>query len=178
MTALRRLATVTARFWRMLPFRFHWLLVLLMAFVIPEGMKALRMEKPGEWYPFSNFPMYATFTADTYLVFITDQDDQPLPIKHLLGTAASDVKKTYDRKLAQLKSRGPKGARKLDLPLDLRREAGAETLLAVVKTIPDAAKLPASTTALRLHEVTLSYQEGRIHQGATAVGEIPFPARL
>ena len=54
---------------RRLPFRFHWALVLLMGAVIP--LITAKTDKPGEFYPFSNFPMYSSFEPDTYHVYIT-----------------------------------------------------------------------------------------------------------
>ncbi|MCB1211013.1 MAG: hypothetical protein KDK97_16940, partial [Verrucomicrobiales bacterium] len=54
-----------------LPFKLHWFLVLLMAFVIPA--LTARTDKPGEFYPFSNFPMYSSFEPATYFVYIKNK---------------------------------------------------------------------------------------------------------
>jgi hypothetical protein len=158
--------------WLRLPFRFHWITVLLMAFLIPWLTR--KTDKPGEFYPFSNFPMYASFTPDTYLVFITDQNDQPIPIKTSLGTAASDVKKTYDRKLNDLKNRAPKGVRRADLPLPLKNEAALATLQAVASKIDLPSQLP-TVTALRLFQTDIRYQDAQIQQSTQQVGELKLP---
>jgi hypothetical protein len=158
--------------WQRLPFRFHWATVVLMAFLIPWLTR--KTDKPGEFYPFSNFPMYASFTPDTYLVYITDQNDQPIPIKTLLGTSASDVKKTYDQKLNDLKSRAPKGVRRAQLPLPLKNEAANATLQAVASKIDLAAKLP-DVKALRLYQTDISYRDDLLQQATERVGEISLP---
>ena len=157
---------------RRLPFRFHWLLVLLMAVVLP--LLTARTDKPGEFYPFSNFPMYSSFSTDTYLVFITDLEDRPLAISSTFATSASDIKKTYDRKLGELKSRGPKGARKIELPLELRKEAADATLAALVKKVSPSPQL-AGLKGLRLHQVDILYRGDTLEQRTTQVGEIPLP---
>lgn len=158
--------------WQRLPFRFHWITVIVMAFLIP--LLTRKTDKPGEFYPFSNFPMYASFTPDTYLVFITDQNDQPIPIKISLGTAASDVKKTYDRKLNDLKSRAPKGLRRADLPLPLKNEAAHATLQAIASKIDLPSQLP-GVTALRLYQTDIRYQDAQLQQSTQQVGELKLP---
>lgn len=160
------------RLWLRLPFRFHWVIVVLMAFVIPWLTR--KTDKPGEFYPFSNFPMYASFSRDTYLVYITDENDQPIPIKTSLATSASDVKKTYDRKLNDLKSRAPKGVRRAQLPLPLKNEAANATLQAVVSKVDPQTKIP-GVKALRLYQTDISYHDDVLQQSTQRVGEITLP---
>jgi hypothetical protein len=155
-----------------LPFRFHWALVILMGAVIP--LLTARTAKPGEFYPFSNFPMYSSFEPDTYLVFITDLEDKPLPISTVFATSASDVKKTYDRKLGELKPRAPKGTRKVNLPAPLKKEAADATLAALVKRVSPSPHL-AGKTGLRLHQVDIHYDGDQLSQRSTPVGEISLP---
>jgi hypothetical protein len=157
---------------RRLPFRFHWALVLLMGAVIP--LITAKTDKPGEFYPFSNFPMYSSFEPDTYLVYITDLEDKPLAISPVFGTSASDIKKTYDRKLGELKPRAPKGTRKANLPLSLKQEAAAETLAALVKRISPSPHLTGKT-GLRLHQVDIHYDGDLLTQRSTPVGQISLP---
>lgn len=157
---------------RRLPFRFHWALVLLMGAVIPYLTR--KTDKPGEFYPFSNFPMYSSFEPGTYLVFITDLEDQPLAISTVFGTSASDIKKTYDRKLGELKPRAPKGTRKVDLPAPLKKEAADATLAALVKRVSPSPHL-AGKPGLRLHQVDILYDGDQLTQRSTLVGEISLP---
>lgn len=157
---------------RRLPFRFHWALVILMGAVIP--LITAKTDKPGEFYPFSNFPMYSSFEPDTYLVYITDLEDKPLAISPVFGTSASDIKKTYDRKLGELKPRAPKGTRKADLPAPLKQEAAAETLAALVKRISPSPHF-IGKTGLRLHQVDIHYDGDLLTQRSTPVGQITLP---
>lgn len=157
---------------RRLPFRFHWALVLLMVAIIP--LITAKTDKPGEFYPFSNFPMYSSFEPDTYLVYITDLEDKPLAISPVFGTSASDIKKTYDRKLGELKPRAPKGMRKANLPAPLKQEAAMETLAALVKRISPSPHL-IGKTGLRLHQVDIHYDGDLLTQRSTPVGQITLP---
>jgi hypothetical protein len=159
-------------FFHRLPFRFHWALVILMGAVIP--LITRKTAKPGEFYPFSNFPMYSSFEPNTYLVFITDLEDKPLPISTVFATSASDIKKIYDRKLGELKPRAPKGTRKVNLPAPLKKEAADATLTALVKRISPSPSL-AGKPGLRLHQVDILYDGDQLTQRTTQVGEISLP---
>jgi hypothetical protein len=155
-----------------LPFRFHWVLVLLMALVIP--VLTAKTPKPGEFYPFSNFPMYSSFEPSTYLVYITDWRDQPIAISPTFSTSASDIKKTYDLKLGLLKSKAPKGSRKASLPLELRKEAADATLRELIQRVSPKSKLD-GFGGLRLHQVDIRYNGETLSTQTTQVGEVPLP---
>ena len=46
-----------------LPHKFHWFFVLLTGVLVPFLTRNNPDPKQrGEWYPFSNFPMYSTFS--------------------------------------------------------------------------------------------------------------------
>lgn len=153
-------------------FWFHWALVVLMAWVIPK--LTAKTDKPGEFYPFSNFPMYSSFGPDTYLVFVTDLEDQPVAIGPTFGIAASDLKKNYDRKLGVLKSRAPKGARKMSMPMPLRNEAAAESLRWLVSNVSQPDQI-AGLGGLRLHQVDILFRDDVLSQEVNLVGEIELP---
>jgi len=151
------------------PFRFHWALVLLMAVVIPVLTR--HTEKPGEFYPFSNFPMYSRFAPDTYYVYVTDLQDKPIAVAMTFGTAISNVKKAYDRKLTNLKKDvGGKG-RKADLPPEVKRVAADEVLHWLADNSPSK-ELVKVHSGLRLHEVNVTYRDGRVSKSERQVGEI------
>lgn len=162
-------------FWRSLlspSLRFHWLLVLLMAIVIP--VLTARTEKPGEFYPFSNFPMYSRFAPDTYYVYVTDLNDKPVPIGRTFNIASSDVKKAYDRRLDAIKKSTGQKARRKEMSLELRARAAEEVLrwLTDNSQNPDAVK---AIGGIRLHQADVTYQDGRVKQKVERVGEIQFP---
>jgi hypothetical protein len=153
----------------MLSFRYHWFLVLLMGIAIP--LLTAKTEKPGEFYPFSNFPMYSTFEPETYYVYVTDAADKPLPIGTLFGKSPSDVKKIYDRKLTALKPR-EKGKRKMELSAPLKAEAANETLQWLEENIAKENKDKLFALGkLRLHEVVITYADGVIRKSDTLTGE-------
>jgi hypothetical protein len=149
-----------------------WGLVLLMAVIIP--LLTLRTDKPGEWFPFSHFPMYAGFEPRTYYVYVCDAGDQIVPISSTFGRSISDLKKTYDRKLDAIKHRA-KGKKKIDLPPEIKAEAARETLLWLLTIVPEG-KLPlvSAKKALR-HEVDIAFTDGQITQADQLLGEVPTP---
>jgi hypothetical protein len=51
-----------------------------------------------ENYPFSNFPMYASSSAERAYFVITDGEGHPIPIGTLTGVTSSQVGKTYRTK--------------------------------------------------------------------------------
>lgn len=55
-----------------------------------------------ETYPFSDFPMYSSLSPDTHYFYVTDEDDQALPVKGIFGISASELKKIYHSKLTPM----------------------------------------------------------------------------
>jgi hypothetical protein len=155
-----------------IPHRLHWALVLLMAVVIPVLTK--RTEKPGEFYPFSNFPMYSRFSPDTYYVFVTDLNDQPIAVGNTFGTAVSNVKKMYDRKLINLKKEAGGKIKKADLPDAVKRIAADEALRWLADNAHNREVIK-ERSGLRLHQVDVIFKDGRVSKSSRQVGEIYFP---
>ncbi len=155
------------------PFLFHWALVVLMAFVIPLLTRST--EKPGEFYPFSNFPMYSSFEPDTYYVFVTDLNDQPVAVGPAFGIAISNVKKAYDRKLGVLKQEAGGKGKRASLPLEKRRIAADEVLRWLTENAPDQNAVKAHG-GLRLHQADIVFKDQHISKTSTQVGEIKFTA--
>ncbi len=142
-----------------------------MAWFIPWQTR--KTEKPGEWYPFSNFPMYSKFEPDTYYVFVTDLADKPIALSEVFGASSSNVKKAYDRKLTNLKKGGGSKVRRTELPLETRREAAIEVLQWLAASAAKQAEVHA-LGGLRLHQVGIAFREGQLSKNTTAVGEITF----
>lgn len=151
------------------PFRFHWALVLLMAVIIP--VLTMHTEKPGEFYPFSNFPMYSRFAPDTYYVYVTDLQDKPIAVGMTFGTAISNVKKAYDRKLINLKKEAGGKGRKADLSAEVKRVAADEVLHWLADNAPSK-NLVKTHAGLRLFEVNVTYRDGHVSKSGRQVGEI------
>ena len=147
------------------PFRLHVFFVMLMAVVIPFlTQKAQR----GEWYPFSNFPMYSDFEKQAYYVYLTDRDDKPMSVGETFGRAPSDVKKAYDKKLKEVAKRIGKPSKKLSA--DERRPIAEELLRELRDTgKPDEVK---KLSGLRLWQVDITLEDERIVEQTSLAGEI------
>jgi hypothetical protein len=143
----------------------HWLLVAVMAFLVP--FLTQRTEKPGEFYPFSNFPMYSKFEAATYYVYLTDQRNAIVPVGPLFGRSISDLKKVYDRKIGLHKQ---PGKRRTDVPLPLRERSAQETLAWLVENAPTTHRDKITAIGpLVLRQVDITYRDGRIHKAETVI---------
>lgn len=153
-------------------FRYHWFLVVLMGVIIP--LATIKTEKPGEFYPFSNFPMYSRFEPETYYVYITNAKGDIIPVAAMFGRSISDVKKTYDRKLSNIK-KTVTGVRKSAMPPEKKAEAALETLQWLREITPpnNQAKLQAMGE-LKLHEVQIRFRDEKISKEDALVGAMPL----
>jgi len=149
------------------PHKIHWLFVLVLAVIIPWMTKDT--PHPGEWYPFSNFPMYSSFEKQAYYVYITDKGDKPIPNYPTFGTWPSHVKKIYDGEIKAIAKDLKKASKKLTP--EERYPAGNAVLkqLRDNSTYPDEVK---KYPGLRLYQVDITLKDGRIHKETTLVGEI------
>lgn len=151
-----------------LPHKMHWFFVVLTAVIVPWLTKD--DPKPGEWYPFSNFPMYSSFERQAYYVYVTDLDDQPVALYPTFATWTSSVKKIFDDYFKAEARRLKKPSRRLT-PEECT-PAGIETLLQLKATsrFPDEVS---KYKGFRLYKVDISLDdEGAIVQTTNRVGEI------
>jgi hypothetical protein len=149
----------------------HWAVVVLMALLIPFLTR--HTEKPGEFYPFSNYPMYSSFEPETYYVYVTDGQDQPVAMGITFGIAASDVKKAFDRKLDAAKKAVGGKVRKANLPLETQAQAGREVLDWLKDNAPNEQKPRiAKLHALRLYRMDLKYDGSTLVKTPRQVGEV------
>lgn len=121
----------------------------------------------GEQYPFSNFPMYSSFTDRTYYVYLADGADQPQPSVPLVGMSTPTLKKVYDgevrRALRQLK------VRRQDLTVEQKQAIGAPILSRLRNSAPTGpAVLP---EVLRLYQVDIELRDGRFEKRQTLIAE-------
>lgn len=123
------------RFWAAVPFQAMTALVLAL-FVIKEQ------------FPFSNFPMYSRINEEADVTFVTDQNDQPLPLKALFKTSSATSKKMYKKELAAITN--PAGRDSDHATAEERAQAG-RAVLETLSTRLIAAAVPPGTTALRFH---------------------------
>ncbi len=153
--------------------RYHWLLVALMAFIIP--VLTMKTEKPGEFYPFSNFPMYSSFEPATYYVYITGSKGELVPIAPMFGRSISDLKKTYDGNLKVLK-KTISGVRKSEMPPELKAEAAHQAMQWLLDITPVNSKEKVKAFGvLNLHEVQIKFRDTKIDKRDVLVGSLPVP---
>ncbi|TLD71645.1 hypothetical protein FEM03_05765 [Phragmitibacter flavus] len=160
------------------PFKLHWFFVLFLAFVLPWATR--KTPNPGEWFPFSNFPMYSNFAETAYYVFISDLDDNPLPMAGLFAVP-SGVKKAYDQKLKErveelkdeAKSRGERYRKRIvQMDGEECRPAGDATLQQLLDSRRDKGPL-AGYAGFRLYQVDITLDdEGQIVKRTKLVGEV------
>ena len=163
-----------------MPFKLHWFFVVLTALVIPYLTRHLPIAQRGEWYPFSNFPMYSNFEPQAYFVYITDLDDKPVGIQPTFGTWPTAVKKAYDLKLKdvvqKLKSDAEKVGSKykkkqIEMTTEECRPAGDATLRQIMESskYPDEVK---KHKGYRLYQMDIWLKDGVIQQKPKLVGEV------
>jgi hypothetical protein len=168
MSARAGVAGAAAVCWRRLRLKPLWLLVIWSAFALPWLQR--KQAKPGEFYPFSNFPMYSAFTPRTYYVLVTDLEDEPVPVTLLTGKVLSNVKKVYDSELRKVKQASGGEWRVDAMPLEGRVQAGEKVLrwLMAFAREDQLEKLG----GLRLKQVDLTWEEGRVKKTMLEAGEV------
>jgi len=154
--------------WKGLPLKFLCGVVLLSVWIIPWAQR--KQAKPGEFYPFSNFPMYSSFSSETYYVYVTDLDDQPVAVVPFSGKALSNIKKIYDRELKRKKDELGGSIKMADLPLEAREESGEITLAWLAANGPRSDVLE-KMGGLRLKQVNIRYDGASIQKETLNVGE-------
>ena len=117
----------------------------------------------GEQYPFSSFPMYSSFSHDTYYIYLADRFDRPIAAQLKLGVSTARMKKIYDSQLR-------KDARLLKKPIREMsasdRANAADYLLSYLRKVPRAKTL---LRGLRIYDVGLFLKEGRIEKKSRLV---------
>lgn len=112
----------------------------------------------GENYPFSNYPMYATFSDATYMVYITDQDGKPIPVFDTFGMRTSILKKIYHKEALKALRRNRRRMQQLEA--EHLAEAGHVALVRLVSHRNDMA--PHRYQALNLVHLNIVMEEGKI----------------
>lgn len=121
----------------------------------------------GEQYPFSNFPMYASFTDRTYYVYLADGADQPLPSVPLAGMSTPTLKKVYDGEVRRTLRR--LNVRRHDLTAEQKQAIGAPILSRLRNSAPAPDEgLP---EVLRLYQVDIKLRDGRFEKRRTLIAE-------
>ncbi|MEM8955800.1 MAG: hypothetical protein AAGD22_16720 [Verrucomicrobiota bacterium] len=56
-----------------------------------------------ENFPFSHFPMYSSFSRNSYYVYVADANHEPIPIEEITSIRTSALKKAYQGKLEEVR---------------------------------------------------------------------------
>lgn len=164
-----------------IPFRLHWFLVFVSGALVPWLTRNHPDAKQhGEWYPFSNFPMYSTFEPTAYYVYVTDLNDKPVALVPTFGNWGSGVKKTYDQYLKAevkrlkdqaVKAGGKYRKRLVEMSGEECRPAGDATLKQIRDTSKEQAEVQ-KHAGFRLYQVDITLEKGSIVKKEKLVGEV------
>jgi hypothetical protein len=119
-----------------------------------------------ENFPFSHFPMYASFGDFTYYVFVADEHDEPLALRRVFGVSAPFLKKLYDGEVRAHRRAGR--ALSAMTPTELNR-AGLVALTHLW------GRAPAGCRLLRLYQVNLRHDGRTVRETRMLVAEMPRP---
>ncbi len=121
------------KIWQSIPFRPVTLLVFVLFHV-------------EEQYPFSHFPMYSRLQTEASVLYVTDEDRNPLAMRRVLNTGTATAKKIYKRELAEITN--PLGRDSADSTLEERQLASQRTMEQLLARLDESA-LPEGTRELR-----------------------------
>ncbi len=134
--------------WSKLPFPEMTVLVLAL-FVIKEQ------------FPFSNFPMYSNIDAEADVIYVANQQDEPVAMKPLFKTSSGTSKKMFNTELKKLTN--PSGRDSSQSTPEERMQAG-KALLETLRGRLVKKAIPGGTTALRLYLRTFQAGESGVGQ--------------
>ena len=115
-----------------------------------------------EWYPFSHFPMYSRLDPRATLVFLTDQNDEPLGFRTQFGFAASNAKKKYNSRLDEVASEH--GRRFFSASPEDKKEAAADLLDYFYDRRRKGKFEARQVTELRFYHRVLEWKGGKMHE--------------
>jgi hypothetical protein len=164
-----------------IPFKLHWFFVFVSGALVPFLTRNHSDPKQrGEWYPFSNLPMYSTFEPTAFYVYVTDLEDRPVALVPTFGNLGSEVKKAYEKLLKEEVKRlkeeaaasgGKYRKRQAEMSGEECRPAGD----AVLKQLRDNSKTQEEVRkypGFRMYQVDIVLEEGKIVKREKLVGEV------
>lgn len=120
-----------------------------------------------EFYPLSHFPMYSDFGPYDYVVFISDQNGEPLPLESVTaGIRTARLKKTFNGELkrvqAEIGKRTGSKPKERNMTAEQMAPAGKAALEWVLPRLQERRSLPPHVSAVQLRHVGISYEDGKI----------------
>lgn len=123
-----------------------------------------------EQYPLSNFPMYSSFGAHTFYIYLADGTGRPIASLPAVGMSTATMKKVYVTEMR--KERDRLGLRAKKLTVEEKRPVG-ERLLTKLKNSPAVRQRgSAFPGGLRLYEVEIAMRERRFEKETSLVAEV------
>jgi len=107
-----------------------------------------------EWYPISHFPMYSRFGSRSHYVYVTDENDEPLPVERDFSVRAAYLKKVYGRNFGRFH-----GNKKL---------AATTTL----EFVAERKKPSVTAKQLKLKQVSIKLKKGELQQTTDELGSV------
>ena len=122
-----------------------------------------------ENYPFSHYPMYSRFSRSTFYIFVTNEKDEPLPLRSFCGVSAAILRKMYESFLYQSTK---KRSNKIEELTSEDLKPISKSILDYVKTSAEKKKSKIDFKSLRLYEATISIDNGSISRERKLLNEI------
>lgn len=123
----------------------------------------------GEWYPLSNYPMFASIDPVSWYVYVTDANDRPLAIQPHFGVSAGVLRRMY-----RTHCEARRGASEGGAPGMLDAAAGQAVLEFLLRSRRPA-EASRSPSRIRLWHAAVSQADGRIVRHAELVAEVGVP---
>ena len=144
-------------------------------YLLPVPGKKVGLPRTGgEFYPFSSFPMYSTNEEKTYMVFLTDDEGNPIGAQAVFGVRTSSLKKDYHRELNELAR--SIGMKQYDMSPEEKEPAARDTLEYLIhERAPDRAKA-SGLKAVRMVDRRIFWRKGKLVHEDGVVGRVEIPS--
>jgi hypothetical protein len=116
--------------------------------MVASVILAVSMFFIGEWYPFSDFPMYARLGGERWTVQLCDAEGKVIPCLTELSLPTSNIKKIVDKNLLALKKKHS-SKRKGLLPFSAWEESGRKALSYVAERVQHQGRVTDAMTMMR-----------------------------
>ena len=124
----------------------------------------------GEQYPFSSFPMYASFGPSTYYLYLADGSGNAVACFPTLGMSSASLKKVFSTEMR--KERGRLHLRAKKLTLEQKKVVG-DRLLARLQASPAArGRGGVKPDGLRIYEVNITQRDQRFEKETALIAEL------
>ncbi len=132
-----------------------------------------------ENFPFSDFPMYARMANNTSYIYLTDSQDNPIPIEGISSIRTGKLKKIYFSKLAEVRDELERQGVEIQgyqfMTAEQRQPAGEHTLNWLYENVRETAREELfSHRPLRFHVVEVKVNDQRkMERTHYLVAEVP-----